>query len=147
MASNEISNGKVAISATTHIPIAQLNKEISAPETQSIKAVVTLTWPYSSATGSVAFLLAEPNFRLRKSKGQVRVQFSGSSAKSVQQAGIASGDEVILCLDGVEFIHDVVGASTPGRGVEFELKFTERLLLEVSYLVVIDECDSLIRNV
>ena len=147
MASSALSNGEGALSATSHIPIAQLNKEVSALEAKSIKAVVTLTWPYSSATSSVAFLLAEPDFRLRKSRGQVRVQFSGSSAKSIQQAGIASGDEVILCLDGVEFVHDVVQASTLGRGVEFELKFTERLLLEVSYLVVIDECDSLIRNV
>jgi len=132
MASNAISNVNAALEATTHVPIAQLNKDISAPETQHIKAIVTLTWPYSSATSSVAFLLVEPNFRLRKNRGQVRVQFSGSSAKSVQQAGIASGDEVILCLDGVEFVHDVVQASTLGRGVEFELKFTERLLLQVS---------------
>jgi hypothetical protein len=93
---------------------------------------VTLTWPYSSATGSVAFLLAEPDFRLRKSRGQVRVQFSGSSAKAVAKGGIASGDEVTLCLDGVQFVHDEAAVATPGRGVECELRFAERLLLEVS---------------
>jgi hypothetical protein len=61
----------------------------------------------------------------------VRVQFSGSSAKEVAKSGIASGDGIILSLDGVEWVHDATVAS-PGRGVEFELKFTERLLLQVS---------------
>jgi hypothetical protein len=98
-----------------------------------VKAIVTLTWPYSSATGSVAFLLAEPDFRLRRTKGQVRAQFSGSSAKAVSKSGIASGDEVILSLDGVEWVQDEAPFATPGRGIEFDLKFTERLLLEVSF--------------
>jgi hypothetical protein len=80
----------------------------------------------------MAFLLVEPDFRLRRTRGQVRVQFSGSSAKSVAKAGIASGDEVILSLDGVEWVQDETPFATPGRGVEFDLKFTERLLLQVS---------------
>jgi len=116
---------------TAHIPIAHLNPTLEEQASKSVKAIVTLTWPYSSATGSVAFLLAEPDFRLRRSKGQVRVQFSDSSAKRVAKRGIASGDQVILCLDGAEWLRDEAEASTPGRGVEFELKFTERLLLQV----------------
>lgn len=119
------------IEHTTHIPIAQLSPLLAAPASRSIKAVVTLTWPYSSVTGSVAFLLAEPDFRLRRTRGQVRVQFAGSSAKAISQAGIASGDEIVLCLDGVKFVHDqTTTVSTPGRGVEFELRFTERLVVE-----------------
>jgi hypothetical protein len=129
-------NGSAAATtdSTTCIPIAQLTPLLVAPASRSLKAVVTLTWPYSSATGSVAFLLAEPDFRLRRTKGQVRVQFSGSSAKTVAKSGIASGDVVILCLDGVEFVHDETTISTPGRGVDFELRFTERLLLQVRFL-------------
>ncbi|KAG9243747.1 hypothetical protein BJ878DRAFT_542969 [Calycina marina] len=119
-----------ALEATSHIPIAELNKNFPALETRSIKAIVTLTWPYSSATGAIAFLLAEPDFRLRKRRGQVRVQFSASSAKSIEQAGIASGDEVIICLVGAEFVFDEVVRSTPGRSVEFELRFSERLFLQ-----------------
>lgn len=128
----EVTNGTTATSleSTAHIPIAQLTPLLTAPASRSLKAVVTLTWPYSSATGSVAFLLAEPDFRLRRTRGQVRVQFSGSSAKTVSKSGIASGDEVILCLDGVEFVQDEQTVSTPGRGVEFELRFTERLFLQ-----------------
>jgi hypothetical protein len=123
-----------ALESTCHIPIAQLTPLLAAPSSRSVKAIVTLTWPYSSATGSVAFLLVEPDFRLRRTRGQVRVQFSGSSAKSVVQSEIASGDEVILCLDGVEWVHNEATVSTPGRGVEFELRFKERLLLQVRRL-------------
>lgn len=122
----------VALESTSHIPIAQLTPLLTAPSSRSVKAIVTLTWPYSSATRSVAFLLAEPDFRLRRARGQVRVQFSGSSAKKIAKSGIGSGDEVILSLDGVDFVQDEVNTGTPGRGVEFELRFTERLLLQVS---------------
>jgi len=119
-----------SLQSTSHIPIAQLTPLLLTPSSRSIKAVVTLIWPYSSATKAVALLLAEPDFRLRRTRGQVRVQFSGSSAKKINESGIESGDEITLCLDGVEFVNgDTV--STPGRGVEFELRFTERLLLEV----------------
>jgi hypothetical protein len=133
MADTEIANGATALASTSPIPIAQLTPLLAAPSTRSVKAIVTLTWPYSSATGSVAFLLAEPDFRLRRTKGQVRAQFSGSSAKAVSKSGIASGDEVILSLDGVEWVQDEAPFATPGRGIEFDLKFTERLLLEVSF--------------
>lgn len=123
---------------SAHIPIAELSPTLDKPSSKSVKAIVTLTWPYSSATGSVAFLLAEPDFRLRRSKGQVRVQFSGSSAKRIAKAGIASGDEVVLCLDGAEWMRNGAAPSTPGSGVEFELKFTERLLLQVRLRVLPD---------
>ncbi|CZT13809.1 uncharacterized protein RCO7_09018 [Rhynchosporium graminicola] len=122
--------GALALENTEHIPIAQLNPEVTAPATRSIRAVVTLTWPYSSATGSVAFLLSEPDFRLRRAKGQVRVRFSGSSAKAVRASGIASGDEIVLSLDGVEWVSNDATVVTPGRGIEYELGFSERLLLE-----------------
>jgi hypothetical protein len=49
----------------------------------------------------------------------------------VAKSGIASGDEVILCLDGAEWVHDEAPFATPGRGVDFDLRFTEKLLLQV----------------
>jgi hypothetical protein len=124
---------------SAHVPIADLSPELDAQSSKSVKAIVTLTWPYSSATGSVAFLLAEPDFRLRRSRGQVRVQFSGSSAKRIAKSGIASGDEVVISLDGVEWLRDATAPPTPGSGVDFELKFTERLLLQVSLTIVEDQ--------
>ncbi|RQM08634.1 hypothetical protein DH86_00000356, partial [Scytalidium sp. 3C] len=51
-------------------------------------------------------------------------------AKAVTEAGIASGDEIILSLDGAEWIKDDKPSATPGRAIEFELKFKERLLLQ-----------------
>lgn len=126
--------GGIALESTTHIPIAQLSPELSASATRSIKAIVTLKWPYSSATGSVSFLLSEPDFRLRRTRGQVRVSFAGSSAKLVAASGIASGDEVVLSLEGVEWISGESTIVTPGRGVDFELRFTERVLLQVRHL-------------
>ncbi|RDW83015.1 hypothetical protein BP5796_04506 [Coleophoma crateriformis] len=131
MADNAVVDGVAStIESKAHIPIAQLTPLLAAPSSRSLRATVTLTWPYSSATGSIAFLLVEPDFRLRRSRGQVRVQFSGSSAQAVAKAGIASGDEVLLCLDGVQWLESVSETATPGRGVDIELKFTERLLLQ-----------------
>lgn len=120
-----------ALQQASLIPIAQLAPSLPTASSKSVKTVVTLTWPYSSITGSVSFLLAEPDFRLRNTKGQVRVHFSGPSAKAVTEAGIASGDEIILSLDGAEWIKDDKPSATPGRAIEFELKFKERLLLQV----------------
>ncbi|OWP01501.1 hypothetical protein B2J93_6382 [Marssonina coronariae] len=127
----ETTTGAIALESTVQTAIADLSPEIPALYTKSIKAVVTLTWPYSSATGSLAFLLSEPDFRLRRAKGQVRVQFFGSSAKAIKEYGIASGDQVVLCLDGVEWVPNDPNAVAPGRGIEWELRFMERLLLEV----------------
>lgn len=119
-----------AMGTTSHIiPISQLTPLLSTPA--SINAIITLTWPYSSATGSIAFLLSETDFRNRRTRGQVRVQFAGSSAKNVAKAGLGSGDEVTLSLDGVEWIEAQDDTAIPGRGLEFELKFREKLHLQV----------------
>jgi hypothetical protein len=120
-----------SLEAATPIPIAQLKPDLSASSATCIKAIVTLIWPYSSSNSSLTVLLAEPDFRLRRTRGQVRVQFSGSSARAVSEAGIGSGDEVILSLDGVEWTKDESVDQTPGRSIEWGLKFTERLLLQV----------------
>jgi hypothetical protein len=119
------------LASTTQIPIAELYPLLSAPATRSIRAIVTLIWPYSSSNSSFTVLLAEPDFRLRRSRGQVRVRFLGFSAKTVFETGIGSGDEIILSLEGVEWAEDKSANQTPGRGIEWELKFTERLLLQV----------------
>lgn len=111
------------------VPIAQLRPDVITPA--SIKAVVTLIWPYSSATGCAAFLLAEPDFRLRKERGQVRVRLAGSSGRAVAGLGIGSGDAVTLSLEGVEWAKEESCTALPGRGIEWELRYNERLLLEV----------------
>jgi hypothetical protein len=124
------------LEAATPIPIAQLTPDLSDPSTKCFRAIVTLIWPYSSSNSTLKVLLAEPDFRLRRSKGQVRVQFSGSSARFVSETGIGSGDEVFLSLDGVGWIKDESAGQTPGRSIDWELKFSERLVLKVSPILV-----------
>ncbi|KAF6836795.1 hypothetical protein CMUS01_05275 [Colletotrichum musicola] len=118
------------LQAAESIPIAQLSPELQEPKTRVVRGVVTITWPYSIIKKTIAFLLAEPDFRLRRAKGQVRVEFRGSSAKAVQDAGLGSGDEVVLCLDGVELVADDSKTRVPGTSLEWQLIFTERLLLQ-----------------
>src|SRR5438046_7890038 len=99
-------DGTAQLDSSVHIPIAQLTPLLASPSSRSIKAIVTLIWPYSSSTRSLTVLLAEPDFRLRQARGQVRAKFLGSSAKSVMQSKIGSGDEVALSLDGVDWRKD-----------------------------------------
>jgi hypothetical protein len=115
-----------------HIPIPQLTPLIANRSSRSVRGIITLVWPYSSSTKTVALLLAEPDFRLRRTRGQVRTQFTGSIARTIAKSGIGSGDEVVLSLEGAEFTQTEENAiGTPGRGVDFELRYTRRLVLKV----------------
>lgn len=112
------------------IPISQLQPSVDA-ESTSITGVVTLLWPFSASKNSLSLLLVEPDFRLRREKGQVRVTFCGSSAGAVAERGISIGDEVSLSLVGVTWIRDDNISGTPGTGVEWGLQFRERVVLTV----------------
>ncbi|KAK1984270.1 hypothetical protein LZ30DRAFT_712102 [Colletotrichum cereale] len=112
------------------IPIAQLSPDIQDPKKRVARGVVTITWPYSIVKKTIAFLLAEPDYRLRRAKGQVRVEFDGSSAKAVAEAALGSGDEITLSLDGVEFAVDDSKTRVPGTSLDWQLRFTERVLLQ-----------------
>ena len=116
--------------ARTQLPIAQLEPSINS-STSLVRGVVTLVWPYSSSTSSTSILLVEPDFRLRRNKGQVRITFQGSSAKVVARSGLNSGDRLVLGLEGVEWIEDEGAIKTPGRGVDWELRFGGRVILQV----------------
>lgn len=113
------------------VPIAQLNPLLADQSSCSIQAIVTLIWPYSSSNCTLTILLAEPDFRLRRSRGQVRVQFLGASARRLSQSGIGSGDEITLSLSGVNWVKDDSTGQFPGRGIEWELRYSELLLLQV----------------
>jgi hypothetical protein len=112
-------------------PIARLGPSLPAAESKRIHAIVTIIWPYSSSTKSAALLLVEPDFRLRNKRGQVRVQLRGPSAEAVARTHVTSGDEVILGLEGANWVEATPGISTPGRSVDFELVYTRRLILQV----------------
>ncbi|CAD6572541.1 MAG: hypothetical protein ASARMPRED_005442 [Alectoria sarmentosa] len=111
-------------------PIAQLNPDLR-PDESSVTGIVTLIWPYASSKETFSLLLVEPDFRLRSKRGQVRVHFQGSSAKAVARSGISSGDQLLLSLRGAQWEKSSTAAVTPGRGIDLELHFGERLVLQI----------------
>ena len=112
------------------LPIAALQPSVD-PVNNAVRGIITLVWPYSASKQTTSILLAEPDFRLRKHKGQVRVEFHGSSAKSVARSGLTSGDEVVLRLSGVKWVENTVSRQTPGRSVDWELHFGQKVDLQV----------------
>ncbi|KAK2027260.1 hypothetical protein LX32DRAFT_621061 [Colletotrichum zoysiae] len=118
------------LEAAEGIPIAQLSPDIQDPKKRFARGVVTITWPYSIVKKTIAFLLAEPDYRLRRAKGQVRVEFDGSSAKAIAEAALGSGDEITLSLDGAEFVVDDSKTRVLGTSLDWQLRFTERVLLQ-----------------
>ncbi|GES65724.1 hypothetical protein ATEIFO6365_0012011600 [Aspergillus terreus] len=113
------------------IPIAQLSPGVENLSRCSIHATVSLLWPYSSSTQSLGLLLAEPDFRLRRSNGQVKVIFHGHIAESVAASKLGIGDYVFLSLDGARFVDNQATTQTPGKCVTWDLHFDDRVLLEV----------------
>lgn len=113
-----------------HIRISALRPDLNALEAKQIKAVVTLIWPYSSSQRQFALLLAEPDFRLRRKKGQVRTRFASTSARALATTGVGIGDEVVLSLQGAQFLQD--GAvSTPGKSIDWELVYRQTIAVSV----------------
>ena len=114
----------------TVTPIAELGPQLNDTANRSTRGVITIVWPYSIVTKSLSFILAEPDFRLRRDRGQVRVTFVGPCAKVVADASLGGGDEVLLSLDGVEWAEgDAPGA--PGTTLEWQARFPSTVLLRV----------------
>ncbi|KAI7211746.1 hypothetical protein KC333_g7503 [Hortaea werneckii] len=115
------------------VPIQSLAPDAELPSNGAIRAVVTLAWPFSSSTRQCALLLADPDFRLRTRKGQVRVRFTGPSAEAVAKSRIGIGDEITLHLGGATWAESKEGAiRTPGKSVDGELVFARQLELKVA---------------
>ncbi|KAG8159302.1 hypothetical protein KVR01_010963 [Diaporthe batatas] len=121
-----------SLATKTATPIAQLGPELPDQETRKLHGEVTITWPFSSVSKSVAFLVAEPDFRLRRDRGQVRVQLNGPSAEAVGALELGSGDEVTLGLEGVEWARNEEPARPPGSRSDWQLKFVGKLTLKVT---------------
>lgn len=117
---------------TDYIPIAQLDPTTTA-SSKTVQGIVTLIWPYSVSSQTFSILLAEPDFRLRRQRGQVRVQFRGSSAKALAKCDVQSGDLVKLSLVNAQWEGAETASGTPGRGIGWELRFDERVVLQVRF--------------
>lgn len=114
------------------VPIAQLDPSL-ADYGGTVEGVVTLIWPYSASNKSFSILLAEQDFRLRRRNGQVRIYFTGSSARAVAKCDAQSGDLVTLSLSGAQWEKDETVSKTPGRGIAWQLRFGERAHLRVCF--------------
>ncbi|KAL4742086.1 hypothetical protein BDV11DRAFT_181531 [Aspergillus similis] len=119
--------------STAAIPIAQLSPDVDRLSQSSINSVVTLLWPYSSSTKTLGVLLAEPDFRLRRSNGQVKVFFHGHVAEEVARTHIGIGDIVYLSLTGSRLAKNDANAATqtPGRSVSWDVHFETSAFLEI----------------
>jgi hypothetical protein len=113
------------------VAISHLEPPSDAQSPRHIRAVVALVWPYSSSTRALSLLLAEPDIRLRKRKGQVKVTFHGPSAEAVAKGQVGIGDTVQLGLEGAQWVQTNENVSTPGKKIEWDLVFDGRADLDV----------------
>ncbi|KAJ4010305.1 hypothetical protein NW752_004979 [Fusarium irregulare] len=113
------------------IPIAQLNPESSGQENRVIYGTITITWPFSILTKSIAFLLAERDFRLRRENGQVRVRFHGAAAKAISEASLGAGDDIRVSLEGGHWEKNETQTQIAGSTIAWQLEFTNRLVIGI----------------
>ncbi|KAL6237573.1 hypothetical protein BDW75DRAFT_75703 [Aspergillus navahoensis] len=133
MDTNDQSPVSELLRSTPTIPIAQLSPDADGLRESSIHSVVTLLWPYSSSTKTLSVLLAEPDFRLRRINGQVKVFFHGHVAEKVARTHIGIGDTVYLSLAGSRLAKndpDTV-TQTPCRSVSWDVHFEASAFLEI----------------
>lgn len=108
-----------------HLQISHISGDLQNSSHCEIRGIITLLWPYSSLTKSLALNLAEKDVRLRTNKGQVRISFAGPLGKFVGAQGLNIDDELVLSLEGAEIV------KTPprdSRDVGYELKYTKKLV-------------------
>ncbi|RFN47588.1 hypothetical protein FIE12Z_8178 [Fusarium flagelliforme] len=113
------------------IPIAQLNPDSSGQGNRVIYGTITITWPFSILTKSIAFLLAERDFRLRRENGQVRVRFHGAAAKAISEASLGAGDEIRVSLEGGHWEKNETQTQIAGSTIAWQLEFTNRLVIGI----------------
>ncbi|KAH6611137.1 telomere end binding [Trichoderma cornu-damae] len=118
--------------STEATPIAKLGPAIAIADAEAavVEGVVTVTWPYSVVSKSIAFILAERDPLHRRDKGQLRVEFHGAAGKALVDSSLGGGDEVRLSLGGVQWEENQAAMGRPGM-LEWQMKFTNRLLLKI----------------
>ncbi|KAF4445560.1 hypothetical protein F53441_10692 [Fusarium austroafricanum] len=113
------------------IPISQLNPDIPGQEKRLISGTITITWPFSILNKSIAFLLAERDFRLRRENGQVRIRFHGAAAKAIADASLGAGDEIRVSLQGAKWEKNETQTQVAGSTLAWQLEYTNHLTLGI----------------
>ncbi|RAL09162.1 uncharacterized protein BO97DRAFT_480165 [Aspergillus homomorphus CBS 101889] len=116
---------------STTVPIAQLSPTLDGLSEHAVHGVVALLWPFSSSTRSISLLLAEPDFRLRRSGGQVRVVFHGHVAEEVAKSHVGIGDNIYLSLAGSRLADNDPKVLTPGKSVAWDVHFDSTVTVEI----------------
>ncbi|KAF4556550.1 Hypothetical protein D9617_1g084280 [Elsinoe fawcettii] len=111
------------------VPISNLQPYETIVQSSTIRAEVSLVWPYSSSHASAALLLVDPDFRKRHARGQVRAVFRGPAARALAKAHIGIGDILRIDLGGAKWQdrNERAATLTPGKAVEAELCFERTL--------------------
>lgn len=115
------------------VRIAQLalGKTTEPGTSPYIEAVVSLVLePYSGKQKSLSLLLTEPDVRLRRAHGQLKVTFQGSAAQQLASSQLCIGDTVLLRIDHAEWRDTGDAVETPGKKVQWDLHFMKRVILE-----------------
>lgn len=115
---------------TTKLSLANLCPE-TATAPARLEGVVSLQWPFSQSASTIAFLVCEEDFRLRTSKGQLRVNFKGPVAKEVDARNIQIGNKIQLSLDGAHF--EELPNPSP-RDVPWTIEYSSRLRMKVAHV-------------
>ncbi|PHH64976.1 hypothetical protein CDD81_3613 [Ophiocordyceps australis] len=116
---------------TLATPIAQLHPEIDQGASRVLHGVITITWPYSILTKSLAFILAERDFRLRSKTGQLRLELHGAAGKALADSGVGAGDELRISLSGATWEEPQAKIRLPQGALKWQLKYSNRLLLKL----------------
>lgn len=117
------------ILGATPTPIAELSPRYADAPLCVIDGVITITWPFSASRHSVAFILAEHDFRHRRARGQVRLEFHGAAGEAINSANVGGGDEVRLSLEGVKWEEKDVPIGITGDPLRWQLSFDQTLCL------------------
>ncbi len=128
---SDANEAKLLLASAVPTPIALLDPNLPDQASRVVRGEVTVTWPYNSVRRSLAFLLADSDIRRRRTRGHVRVQLDGSAAQAVASTGLGGGDELVLSLDGAQWGRDDSVVQFPGSRLDWQLKFSEKLLLQV----------------
>lgn len=119
------------LSRASRCSITDISPAVHDQASKFIDGVVSLIWPYSSSTYSLAVLIAEHDFRIRKAKGQTKIIFHGDAALAVAESHVGIGDTVHLSLAGAQWTQPREDVSALGKRADWDLEYTGNLFMEV----------------
>jgi len=119
------------LSRASRCSITELAPTIDDQASKFIDGVVSLIWPYSSSTHRAAILLADPDFRIRRQKGQTKITFHGDAGVSVAESHVGIGDTVHLSLEGAQWTEPGNDVHTLGKRADWDLEYAGQVYMEI----------------